>query len=87
MATRTVEPVRTVHVQPGDTLWTIAKRELGNGQFWLQVYLLNAVELATTGHAIKPSVIGPNFIYPGQTIKLIDSIKFDPSGFTPSGNE
>lgn len=80
-----IEPVRSVAVQPGDTLWSIANRELGNGQYWLQIFLLNAVELATTGHAVKPGTIGPNYIYPGQVVKIIDSLKFEPSGFTPSG--
>lgn len=82
---RVVEHVRSVKVEPNDTLWSIAKRELGDGQYWLQIFLLNAVELATSGHAIKPGLIGPNYIFPGQVVKIIDSLKFEPSGFTPSG--
>lgn len=78
--------IKTVDVQPGDTLWKLAERELGNGKYYLGLYLLNAVELATSGHKITSDKIGPDFLWPGQKIKVIDSVDFDPSGFHPSGN-
>lgn len=53
-------PPKTYTVKPGDTLWAIAKRTLGDGSRWREVYEANV------------SVIGkdPNLILPGQTLRL-----------------
>lgn len=77
--------LKTVQVQPGDTLWTIAKRELGNGKYYLNVYLMNAVNLIKEGHEVQSNKVGPDYIYPGQLVHIVQGIEFDPSGFTPSG--
>jgi nucleoid-associated protein YgaU len=72
--------IKTVRVHPGDTLWKIAERELGAGKYWLNLYLMNAVELATGGHKIDAAHIGPNWIYPGSKITVVDFTGFEPSG-------
>jgi nucleoid-associated protein YgaU len=49
-----------VHVvQPGDTLWAIAKQHLGNPTHWPKVYAVNR-------HIIR----NPWLIYPGQRVIL-----------------
>ena len=45
----------TVTVQPGFTLWGIAKRQLGDGVMYVQVYEAN-----------KDKIKNPDLIYPGQ---------------------
>lgn len=47
-------------VQPGDTLWGIAKRQTGSGQNWHDLYAQNK------------SVVGsnPNLIFPGQRLNF-----------------
>jgi len=60
-ATRpTPSPPKTYTVKPGDTLWAIAKRILGDGSRWQEIYNANV------------SVIGknPNLIYPGQVLRI-----------------
>jgi len=44
-------------IRPGDTLWAIAQRELGNGSRHPEIARLN-------------SIANPNLIFPGVTIKL-----------------
>lgn len=55
----TVQP-QTYTVAKGDCLWNIAKKHLGDGSRWKEIYELNK------------DVIGgnPNLIYPGQTYTL-----------------
>jgi LysM repeat protein len=49
-----------VHVvQPGDTLWAIAKQHLGNPTHWPKIYAVNR-------HIIR----NPWLIYPGQRVIL-----------------
>lgn len=49
----------TVTVQPGFTLWGIAKRQLGDGVMYVQVYEAN-----------KDKIKNPDLIYPGQVFTL-----------------
>jgi nucleoid-associated protein YgaU len=49
----------SVTVQPGFTLWGIAKRELGSGYRYVQVFEAN-----------KDKIRDPNLIYPGQVFLL-----------------
>ena len=49
----------TVTVQPGFTLWGIAKRQLGQGIMYVQVYEAN-----------KDKIKDPDLIYPGQVFTL-----------------
>lgn len=51
---------KTYTVKSGDSLWAIAKRILGDGSRWQEIYNANV------------SVIGknPNLIYPGQVLRI-----------------
>ncbi|NLW05632.1 MAG: LysM peptidoglycan-binding domain-containing protein [Pseudomonadaceae bacterium] len=53
-------PPKLYTVKPGDNLWIIAKRILGDGSRWKELYSKNK------------SVIGPdpNKIYPGQVLRI-----------------
>jgi nucleoid-associated protein YgaU len=46
-------------VQPGDTLWHIARRTYGEGILFTDIY-----------HANRNEIIDPNLIYPGQVVSL-----------------
>ncbi|MBQ5760662.1 MAG: LysM peptidoglycan-binding domain-containing protein, partial [Clostridia bacterium] len=52
-------PAGTYVVKGGDSLWKIAKNELGNGFRWNEIFELN-----------KDTVKNANMIYVGQTLKL-----------------
>jgi len=67
-ATATVQPSRpaetapalkTYTVKSGDTLWNIAKKYLGNGNRYTEIYNLN-----------KAKISNPNMIYVGQVLTL-----------------
>lgn len=51
---------KTYTVKPGDTLWAIAKKFLGDGKRWREIYNNNI------------NVIGkdPNLIFPGQVLRI-----------------
>lgn len=53
----TKEPEKTYTVKKGDTLWNIAKKELGDGTRYKEIAKLN-------------NIANPNKIYPGQILKL-----------------
>ena len=53
----TKEPAKTYQVKKGDTLWNIAKKELGAGNKYQDIAKLN-------------NLSNPNLIYPGQILKL-----------------
>ena len=46
-------------VQPGDTLWAIAEKTLGNGAHYEKVFEAN-----------RPMVSHPDKIYPGQNLRI-----------------
>lgn len=46
-------------VRSGDTLWTIARRELGDGSAWPAIYQANRARIAD-----------PHWIYPGQSLAV-----------------
>ena len=46
-------------VQKGDSLWKIAKRQLGSGQRWAEIYEAN-----------KEAIKNPSLIYVGQTLTI-----------------
>jgi LysM repeat protein len=52
-------PVVTVTVQPGNTLWAIAKGQLGDGIRYVQVYEAN-----------REAIRDPDLIYPGQIFTI-----------------
>ena len=49
----------TYTVKSGDCLWNIAKKQLGNGSRWREIYELN-----------KDKIKNPNLIYPNQILTL-----------------
>lgn len=53
------EQQKTYKVVKGDCLWNIAKKHLGNGSRYTEIYNLN-----------KDIIKNPNLIYPGQVLKL-----------------
>ena len=68
-ATATVEPPKretsnapknaSYTVKSGDCLWNIAKKQLGDGSRWKEIYELN-----------KDKIKNPNLIYPDQSLTL-----------------
>lgn len=50
---------RQHRVVPGDTLWDIARKYLGNGIRWPEIYNLNSAQIRN-----------PHWIYPGQVFKI-----------------
>lgn len=55
----TAPALKTYTVKSGDCLWNIAKRYLGNGSRYTEIYNLN-----------KNKIKNPNLIYPGQVLTL-----------------
>lgn len=53
-------PSRTYKVVPGDTLWGIAQRFLGNGVRWPEIFNANRAVIGAN----------PNLIFPGQTYRI-----------------
>lgn len=51
--------VRQHRVVPGDTLWDIARKYLGNGLRWPEIFALN-----------QGQIRNPHWIYPGQIFKI-----------------
>lgn len=56
-STETAPSAKTYTVKSGDTLWTICKKQLGNGSKYPQIAKLNSIK-------------NPNLIYPGQVIRF-----------------
>jgi DNA-binding SARP family transcriptional activator len=56
----------TYRVQPGDSLWRIAERELGSGFRWREIYRLNEGTRFFDGR----SLTDPHLIYPGWVLEL-----------------
>lgn len=55
----TAPVLKTYTVKSGDTLWSIAKKNLGNGDRYTEIYNLN-----------KNKIKNPNLIYSGQVLTL-----------------
>ena len=55
----TTTPSVTITVQPGFTLWGIAKQEFGDGVMYVQVFNAN-----------KDRIKNPDLIYPGQVFTI-----------------
>lgn len=58
-------------IKKGDTLWSIARKQLGSGTKWKQIYSLNkaALEAAAKKNGKKTSDNG-HWIYPGTVLKI-----------------
>jgi nucleoid-associated protein YgaU len=65
-------------VREGDTLWALAEKHLGSGQRWRDLFLMNA-PLLTFKHGESPEKVGPNFIFPGDELFLVEDVEFEPS--------
>ncbi|MGH3739596.1 MAG: LysM peptidoglycan-binding domain-containing protein, partial [Micromonosporaceae bacterium] len=61
-----VDPPATYQVRPGDTLWDIAERELGDPLRWPEIYKLNRGRPQPERGALRD----PDLIQPGWTLKL-----------------
>ena len=55
----TAPKTKSYTVQSGDCLWNIAKKYLGDGSRYTEIYEMN-----------QDKIINPNLIYPGQTLVL-----------------
>ena len=52
-------PAKNYTVVKGDCLWSIAKKQLGNGSRWQEIHNLN-----------RDKITNPNVIYPGQVLTM-----------------
>ena len=52
-------PKRTYLVERGDMLWTIARREYGDANWWYEIFTANCRRIKM-----------PEFIHPGMTLRL-----------------
>ena len=78
--------IKTVRVKEGDTLWSLAEKYLGDPNRWTELFLINATTLAERGRV--PNKIGPNYIFPGTDLKVLNGLEFDASAnFDPSANK
>jgi nucleoid-associated protein YgaU len=76
--------IKNVTVEPGDTLFNIAKEHLGSGKRWKEVFIANAAVLANqTAVQELPELVGPNFIWPGTQLQIVIG---DFEDFKPSAN-
>jgi LysM repeat protein len=62
-------------VQPGDTLWGLASRYLGNPLRYQELFALNQGVSQVAGHTL----VDPNLIYPGMTLQF----PADATGMSP----
>jgi len=59
-------------VRPGDSLWAIAKRELGDGSRWREIYEANRDVIGPDPNVIQ---VGMTLRIPGGTPRAVDTIR------------
>lgn len=65
--------ISTYTVKKGDCLWNIAKKELGSGSRWKEIYNLNksTIESCAKKHGHKSAIEGSNcWIFTGEVLKM-----------------
>lgn len=61
----------TIVVKPGDTLWAIAKNELGDPQLWSTIYAKNQKTIMAQQQLRgRRHLRGPDWIYPGTVLEI-----------------
>ncbi len=68
---RTSAPGEVHTVVPGDTLWDVSQRYLGNAWYWPKVWSYN------------PEIANPHWIYPGNLVRLFPAGEEAPSQVEP----
>lgn len=68
---RSAAPGQVHTVVPGDTLWDVSQRYLGNAWYWPKVWSYN------------PEIANPHWIYPGNLVRLFPAGEEAPSQVEP----
>jgi nucleoid-associated protein YgaU len=71
--------VKKIKVKKGDTLWSLAQAHMGDGQRYKELFLINATTMVMDREN-PPDKIGPNFIYDGDELFVLENVEFEPSG-------
>lgn len=66
--------MKTVVVKEGDTLWSIAARELGDGKRWPEIFTANEAEILRGQLGRINSILAehPDLIFPGLHLNVPD---------------
>ena len=70
---KTKDTANTYTVKKGDCMWAIAKKQLGNGNRWKEIYNLNksTIESWAKKYGHKSAIEGTGcWIFPGEKLKL-----------------
>lgn len=60
-------------VQEGDTLSHLAQRYLGDANRWEEIWAANRNEIGREQYRRDRTKLGPDWIYPGMKLKIIES--------------
>lgn len=70
---KTKDAAKSYTVKKGDSMWAIARKQLGDGGRWKEIYKLNksTVESQAKKHGHKSAIEGTTcWIFPGEKLKL-----------------
>ncbi len=62
---------RVVDIVPGSTLWHIAETELGDGQRWREIAIMNMDRLLTEQDVHNAPLGRQDFIYAGDKVRIL----------------